>query len=291
VKQEYILGAVLVLQALILFALLRGRGERETDALENALYRLWQDMGFERTLGEIRVHIRELQELSKFFEKALRIPHERGALGEIALEVILSDQLPPDMFGIRERILGGRIPDAYIRSVEGMVCIDSKFPLDNYIKMREAEDPRDKEEYKRRFLSDVKNHLSKIERDYISPEVGTAPYAFAYLPSESVYWFLVNEAFDLLREFVKRGVYVVSPLTLSQRVELIKAGVQAKRLSEEAARIGEELNILADSFKRLDERWRIFYDTHLRNLWNKASEVDASYRDLRERFERLTKRL
>ncbi|MBC7332638.1 MAG: DNA recombination protein RmuC [Synergistetes bacterium] len=291
-KQEYVLGLVVLLQVVILLVvfLVIWRSSRK-DMLEKSLYNLWQDMGFEKTLGELSVHLKQLEEISKFFERALRIPYERGGFGEVTLEGILSDQLPPDMFGIRERIASGKIPDAYIKSLDGLICIDSKFPLDNYIKMRETEDIKTQEEYKRRFLSDVKNHLSKIEKDYISPASGTAPYAFAYIPSEGVYWFLVNEAFDLLREFTRRGVHVVSPLTFSHKVELIRAGVQAKRLSEKAEKIKEELYSIAEGFKRLDEKWRVFYDTHLRHLWNKASDIDASYRDLKDRFEKLNKGL
>ncbi|MCS7233904.1 MAG: DNA recombination protein RmuC [Synergistetes bacterium] len=290
-KQEYILISIVILQIVMLAVFLMIKKEDKVAELEKAFYRLWRDTGFERAIGEIGVHLKQLQEISKFFERALRVPQERGSLGEIALEGILSDQLPPDMFGIRERIFAGKIPDAYIKSTEGIICIDSKFPLDNYIRMKEVTDLRDKEEYKRRFLNDVKMHLSKIEKDYINPEFGTAPYAFVYIPSESIYWFLINEAFDLLREFIKKGVHVVSPLTLSHKVELIKAGVQARRLSERAEKIKEELEALADSFKRLDEKWRIFYDTHLRNLWNKAGEIDISYRELRDRLDRLSKGL
>lgn len=291
-RQEYILlFIILLLQIFIVIVFLFKRKENKEGEIEIALYRLWRDTGFEKAIGEINVHLKQLQDISSFFERALRVPQERGNLGEIALESILSDQLPPDMFGIRERIISGKIPDAYIKSTEGIICIDSKFPLENYVRMREASDPKDKEEYKKRFLNDVRAHLDKIEKDYVSPEVGTAPYAFAYLPSESIYWFLVNEAFDLLRYFVKRGVHVVSPLTFSHKVELIKAGVQAKRLSERAEKIREELEILSDGFRKLDERWRVFYDTHLRNLWNKAGEVDLSYRELREKFDRLNRNL
>lgn len=291
-RQEYILlFIILLLQIFIVIVFLFKRKENKEGEIEIALYRLWRDTGFEKAIGEINVHLKQLQDISSFFERALRVPQERGNLGEIALESILSDQLPPDMFGIRERIISGKIPDAYIKSTEGIICIDSKFPLENYVRMREASDPKDKEEYKKRFLNDVRAHLDKIEKDYVSPEVGTAPYAFAYLPSESIYWFLVNEAFDLLRYFVKRGVHVVSPLTFSHKIELIKAGVQAKRLSERAEKIREELEILSDGFRKLDERWRVFYDTHLRNLWNKAGEVDLSYRELREKFDRLNRNL
>ncbi len=287
---SYILLILLILQILIILKLFLSRKD-EAPALEGIFYKLWQSTGIDKTIGELSVYLKELKETSKSFERIFRIPQERGALGEIALEGVLADQLPPDMFGIRERILEGKVPDAYIRSLEGIICIDSKFPLDNYIRMREASDQKDRELYKKKFLEDVKLHLGKIERDYIHPELGTAPFAFAYLPSESIYWFLVNEAFDLVREYIKRGVHIVSPLTLSHRVELIKVGVQTRRISEKAEKIKRELEVLSESFKKLDETWKVFYETHLRNLWNKAGEVDFCYREIRGKLDRLSKGL
>jgi DNA recombination protein RmuC len=207
----------------------------------------------------------------------------------MVLETILKDQLPPDMFGIRQKVLNGKVPDAYIKSSIGIICIDSKFPLENYRKMLEEENSEKKEFYKKQFLKDVKGHLEKIAKDYICPEKGSAEFAFAYIPSEAVYWFLVKEAFDLLREYTKKGVQVVSPLTLSHKIELIKAGIQAKKLSEEAEEVKKELLRLSKRFKTLDELWRVFYKTHLKNLIHKAEEVDEAYRDLREEFEKISK--
>lgn len=62
-----------------------------------------------------------------------------------------------------------------------------------------------------------RHHLTKIAEDYVCPEKESAEFAFAYIPSESTYWFLVTERYDLLRDFTKKGVQVVSPLTLSYK--------------------------------------------------------------------------
>jgi len=220
----------------------------------------------------------------------LRVPTERASFGELTLETILSDQLPPDMFGIRERILDGKTPDAHMNSTVGLICIDSKFPLDNYRNMLEAEDEAEKERFKRQFLrQDVQSHLNKISDDYVCPEKGSAEFAFAYIPSEAVYYFLVNEAFDMLRDYTKRGIQVVSPLTLSHKIELIKAGVHAKKLSEDAEKVSKQIAGLSQRFGDIDEKWRVFYNAHLRNVGNKADELDEAYKKLREEFDRISK--
>jgi DNA recombination protein RmuC len=155
--------------------------------------------------------------------------------------------------------------------------------------MMETEDPKEKDGFRKQFLKNVRDHLSKIADDYVCPEKGSADFTFAYIHSEGVYWFLVNEGFELLREYTKKGVQVVSPLTLSHKIELIKAGVHAKKLSEEAEKVKNEIIKLSRGFKDIDEEWKVFYQTHLRNLGSKAEEIDSAYKRLREEFDKITK--
>lgn len=112
----------------------------------------------------------------------------------------------------------GKTSEVLIRSTAGAFCIHSKFPLVNYRKMIETTQPEELERAKTRFLKDVDGQLRKICEDYVCPEKGSAEFAFAYIPSEGVYWFLTTEAFDLLNDYTKRGVQVVSPLTLAHKV-------------------------------------------------------------------------
>ncbi|RLG20674.1 hypothetical protein DRN74_04920 [Candidatus Micrarchaeota archaeon] len=285
---EILLGAIIVLLGILIILSLRKVKVKPQD-IETAILRVWKESGLSDKVGELATHAKEIKETHKSIEQMLRVPAERGAFGEIALETILSDQLPPDMFGIREKVLEGKTPDAYIKSTVGIICIDSKFPLENYRKIMESDDPQEKEKFKRQFLRDVKGHLDKIASDYVCPEKGSADFAFAFIPSEGVYWFLINEYFGLLREYTKNGVQVVSPLTLSHKVELIKAGVHAKKLSEKAEKVKNDILRLSQRFREVDEVWRVFYKTHFKNLAGKAEELDEVYKKLREEFDRISK--
>ena len=93
----------------------------------------------------------------------------------------------------------------------------------------------------------------------------------------------------MLRDYTKRGIQVVSPLTLSHKIELIKAGVHAKKLSEEAESVRKDLNVISQRFNEIDELWRVFYNTHLRNAGDRAEELDIAYRKLREEFDRISR--
>jgi DNA recombination protein RmuC len=131
--------------------------------------------------------------------------------------------------------------------------------------------------------------ISKIADDYVCPGSGSAEFAFAFIPSEGVYHFLVTEAYDALHSYTLRGVRAVSPLTLSHQVELIKAGVHARKLTEQAEKIGDDIIRLSQRFSEVDKNWQVFYETHLRNAERKAEELDKSYQRLREEFDKISR--
>lgn len=242
----------------------------------------------EINVGVIRQMAAEIRTDHRSLETMLCIPQKRGPLGEMALETILSDQLPSSMFGIRKQVFG-KYPDANIKSVAGIICIDSKFPLDNYKKMMDAEEKENKKMYKTAFMKDVDAHLQKIKDDYVRPDLGTAEFAFAYIPSEGVYYFLIEEMCDEMTLWAKSGVHVVSPLTISSKISIIKSGAHAKKLSEEAMFVLDLLMKLRAKFTVLDNDWKIFYSSHLTNAYKKAQAVDDDYRMLRDVFDKVEK--
>ena len=242
-----------------------------------------------KKVGELNVQAEDIRQSHKSIEQMLRVPKERAPFGELSLEIILSDQLPPNMFCIRQKILDGKIPDAYIKSTVGLICIDSKFPLDNYAKMEITKDLQEKENFKRQFIKDVEGHLEKIYSAYICPQKGSAEFAFAYIPSEGVYYFLMTESYQMLWNYAKKGVQVASPLMLSSKIELIKTGIQAKKLSEDTEKVRNDIIRLSQQFKDIDESWRVFYGTHFSRATVKAGEVDQGYRKLREEFGKISK--
>ena len=279
---------VLLLLGVLIFLVIRSRRVEPTD-LKNAISSTWTELGLGEKIGSIETQARDIKDSYKSFEQMLRVPKERASFGELALETILSDQLPPDMYGIRETVFDGKRPDAHIKSTEGLVCIDSKFSLDNYGRMLSTEDPAEKQRLKKDFIADVRRCLDKIAVDYVCPDKGSAEFAFAYIPSEGVYYFLLSEAYDMLLEYSKGGVHLVSPLTLSAWIGLIRAGVQAKKLSEQAEEVKNDLIIISRRFVEIDDKWRVFFGTHLKNASLQAEELDKSYKRLRDEFDRISK--
>lgn len=280
------LGLVLVLLVQVRRAVDRADSGVETDQLTAALSRTLSEMEFAEQVSRISDRAAEIQTLHRDLDQMLRAPRERGEFGEAQLEVMLSDHLPPDMYGIREQVVGRKTPDAHIETADGIVAIDSKFSLDRYEQYLDAEDPAVAAQHKKAFGDAVADQLAKIESDYVRPEEGTTDFAFAYIPSESVYYHLISEEYDLLREFTRRGVQVVSPLTFGHKLELLKAGVQAQKLSEEAQEILERLETLGARFEDVEDEWSTL-QRHLRNASSKADDVDREFTRVRTAFDRI----
>lgn len=111
----------------------------------------------------------------------LRSPKLRGDFGEFELENMIRDVIPPDHYQIKAHV-NGALADAAISLKEGLLCIDSKFPLDNY---RRASDPALSEEERqaaeKAFESDVQGHVEAISSKYIVPGI-TLDFALMFVP-------------------------------------------------------------------------------------------------------------
>ena len=280
-------AAVLVLGGAVLLLALRTRDDGVDRAtLEASIGGAISDVGLDSTAGQIERHASEMKALHGDIEKLLSTPQARGGFGEIQLETILADGLPEEMYGIREAVVEGRVPDAYVETTEGVICIDSKFPLEAFERYVEAEDEDAAARHRRDFATAVESQLEKIRADYVRPEAGTTEFAFAFIPSERVYYHLVAEEYDLLRAYAADGVQVVSPLTLTGKLDLVRAGVHARRLTEEAEAVQEQLRRLGRRFEDFEDEWSTFV-RHMDNAKKRADGADAEFRRLREEFDRI----
>jgi len=144
-----------------------------------------------------------------------------------------------------------------------------------------------KESFLKQFLKDAERHLKKVAEDYVRPDCGTTAFALVFVPSEAVYYVLATQGYDLLRKHLQLGVQVVSPLLLGHKLELLKLGIQAMRLNENAKEVLVALQRVGRCFNGVEEAWRVFHATHLRNLEMKASEIDEAYKYLDREFQRI----
>lgn len=275
----------------------RGREEEievNPDKLRGAVSESWQKLDLDKTIGavenqmeEVKDRTEDIEELHNEIETMLSSNTQRGEFGERKLEDLLSNHLPSSMYGLQETVVGSKKPDAYIDSSAGKICVDAKFPLDRFRMMKEAEDDEERERQRRKFRKAVEKTLQEVAEKYVKPEEGTTEFAFEFVPSEAVYYHLVQEEYKLLEKYVNQGVQVSSPLTLGHKLELVKSDLKMEELAENAEEVREQLDELQTRFSEFGSDWSTFYETHLANFNSKADDLNSDFRELRQAFDRI----
>jgi DNA recombination protein RmuC len=268
--------------------------EVDPDKMRGAISESWQKLELDKTIGSVESQMesvqeqtKELEDLHQDIETMLQSNQQRGEFGERKLETLLSSHLPSSMYGTQEQVVGTKKPDAYIDSSAGKICIDAKFPLDRFRKMQEAEDEEERKRHERKFHQAVENTLDQVAKKYVKPEQGTTEFAFEFVPSEAVYYYLVKEEYDLLQKYVKKGVQVSSPLTLGHKLELVKSDLRMEELTERAEEVREELDSLQSEFQQFENDWSKFYNSHLSHLTSKADDLNSDFRSLQQKFKQV----
>jgi DNA recombination protein RmuC len=214
------------------------------------------------------------KELSRL-EHALRPPKARGGFGELMLENLLRDRLPPTAYSLQYGFKSGERVDAVIR-VSRMVPVDAKFPLDNFARLAEAQDAAERELHEKAFARDVKGHIDAIASKYIRPDEGTYEFAFMYLPSEAVYYELAcGKTGELLKYAHERQIVPVSPSTFTAYLQMIVLGLKGMQIEEHAQEVMAYCAQLQKDFGRFKEDFDLV-GTHLGRAETKF--VDAEKR-------------
>ncbi len=199
-------------------------------------------------------------------EKVLKHQKQRGNLGEAALELILSNILPPTVYKLQYMFKSGETVDAVILTKDGMIPVDAKFSLDNYNRIVNETDEARKENLEKEFRNDLKKRIDETAK-YIRPGEGTLPFAFMFIPAEGIYYdLLVNDVGALkvnTRSLIdyatnEKKVIIVSPTTFSAYLQSVLYGFRAFKIEESAQLImgrvrelGKHLTAYEDHMKKL----------------------------------------
>ena len=127
-------------------------------------------------------------------EKVLKNQKTRGNLGEMGLELILSNVLSPLNYEMQYLFKDGKQVDAIIKTEsDKFIPVDAKFSLDNYRRLVDETDDDKRAEIEKAFKNDLKKRIDETAQ-YIRPSEGTLPFAFMFIltPSSIV---LIAEGF------------------------------------------------------------------------------------------------
>lgn len=211
----------------------------------------------------------------------------RGIFGEVNLNYILTSVFGENAKGIYEvqhKLSNGFIADAilYAPSPLGTICIDSKFPLENYQKMTDKTLSKEAREIAtKQFKMDVRKHIDAISSKYIVPGE-TAGEAILFLPAEAIFAELNAYHSDLIKEAYNKKVWITSPTTLMSTLTTIGMILKNMERDKYAKVIHEELNKLSFEFARYKERWD--------KLSRSIDTVTKDVKEINVTTEKITKR-
>ncbi|QMU59132.1 MAG: DNA recombination protein RmuC [Boseongicola sp.] len=218
-----------------------------------------------RSLGELQQRLQTIDKAQANIEKLsgdvltlqdiLSNKQTRGAFGEIQLNDIVTKALPSDSYSLQATLSNGKRADCLIHlpNPPGPIVIDSKFPLEAYEQLRNAETDRETVEAGRAMKTAVKAHIKAISEKYIL-DGETADGALMFLPSEAVYAELHANFPDLVREGFAARVWIVSPTTCMATLNTMRAILKDARMREQAGAIRKELGLLNGDVDRLTAR-------------------------------------
>ena len=224
----------------------------------------------------------------KTLEKILSNQKQRGVLGEIQLENLLSNVLPPELFKMQYSFSNSETVDAIVRVGEYIIPVDAKFSLDNYNKMIECSDKEELSDLEKKFKSDIKNRIDETAK-YIRPTEGTVDYAYMFIPADGLYQDLLNSRVgtlkinqrDLVSYAFTKKVMIVSPMSLFPMLQ-----VTVKALHN--LKVEDSINDILKNVEKLATHLNA-YKTYHEKLGNTLGTAVNHYNDSLKEFKKIDK--
>ncbi|MEI6400133.1 MAG: DNA recombination protein RmuC [bacterium] len=220
----------------------------------------------------------------------LKNPKQRGTiLGEYYLETILSKVLPPKTFQVQYKFKNGDTVDAVVFVGDKIIPIDSKFSLENYNRIIEANSTgNNPEPFVQEFKKDIKKRIDETSK-YIKTEENTLEFAFMFIPHESIYYdLLVAEVGavkintqDLIEYAFSKKVIIVSPTSFLAYLQTVLQGMRALKIEASAKDIIERVKQLGNHLQK--------YDTHHQSLGKALATATNQFELSQKEFNKIDK--
>ncbi|MDY0210324.1 MAG: DNA recombination protein RmuC [Acholeplasma sp.] len=216
----------------------------------------------------------------------------RGTFGEIQLKQVISSvfgENVPSIYELQKTLSNQTVVDSVLHAPEPMgdICIDSKFPLENYRKMLDKERSDTlREQALKQFKIDVKKHVDMISEKYII-QGETTDQAIMFIPAEAIFAEINARHEDLVMYAQNKRVWFASPTTLMSTLTIVQVILKDVKRSQYSKMIQIELNKLSLEFERYQDRW----DKLLKNISTvnkQAIQVSHTTNKITRRFKSIS---
>ena len=242
------------------------------------------------TIDEAQKKIDGLTTNMVSLQELLGDKRSRGAFGELQLEGLIKNILPPDSYSFQHTFSKGVRADCvlFLPDPTGTVAVDSKFPMENYQKMFDVNlTDIDKAKAQKQFKLDVKKHINDIASKYIITDE-TSDGAVMFLPAEAVFAEIHAYHPELIQEAMAKKVWLVSPTTLMAVLNTARAVLKDVETRKQVHIIKSELGKLGKEFDRFDTRMKKLAD-NIRQAHENAQDVHITSQKITQRFTQIEK--
>ena len=219
-----------------------------------------------------------LAQQTQALNKVLSSSQGRGNWGEKMLEDLLmkSGFERGINYEMQEVLDGGGKPDfTFYLPPDRVLYLDSKFPMENYLKYFEAQDDNTRKIMKDAFFENVKQRIKELEnRDYVDQSKANAiDYVLLFIPNEGVLGFIQQHSPKLIDEAVSKRVVLCSPLTLYAFLGVVRQATASFHMEQNA----NEVLRLITSFTKA-------WGGYIRNL----KEMSSSFNNMQRKMKAVT---
>ncbi|MCM1267544.1 MAG: DNA recombination protein RmuC [Bacteroidales bacterium] len=204
-------------------------------------------------LGEMKA----LAADAKSLKNALTNVKERGTYGEVRLEMLLSDILAPNQYETNVEITDGKRVEFAVKlpgngDTPLLLPIDSKFPIEDYNRLLDAEDKQAIDEARHSLTLKIRAFAKDIHDKYIVPPK-TTDFALMFLPTEGLYAEVVQNAalFEELRD--KYKITAVGATTLSAFLSSLQMGFKTLAIEQRSQEVWDTLRAVKSEFVKFGD--------------------------------------
>jgi DNA recombination protein RmuC len=255
--------------------------KRTNETFANVMARLATIDEAQKKIDGLTTNVVSLQEL-------LGDKRSRGAFGEVQLEALVRNLLPPNAYEFQYTLSNSNRADCVLKlpAPTGTVAVDAKFPLENYHRMLDLDlAAADRAQAERQFRQDLRAHVDDISSKYIIAGE-TSDGAVMFVPAEAVFAEIHAHHTEIVDYAMQRRVWVVSPTTMMAVLNTARAVLKDVETRRQVHIIKDELSKLGKDFGRFDQRLRKLAD-HIRQAHQDSEELRITGDKLTRRFSQI----
>jgi len=264
---------------------------RDVDDSSKAMH--GQISSFTKETVQIREQLKQVQEEMKSissFQEIFKTPKLRGEWGEASLAHILKEYFPPELYETNHSFSSGEQVEFVLKLPNRkLLPIDAKFFSDNFEKMKEAKTEKERKDFQRKFIQDIKFNIDKIASKYILPSENTVDFALMYIPAEAIFYELMFnlKSEDLANYARNKKVVLTSPNTIYLTLRTIIDWFRDVKISRQTQEILKRLNKIQEDAEKLMQNFKKL-GVHLRNATSAYESSEKRLSLFTDRVKKIT---